>query len=67
MSLLRLWLTATAAILAALAVWAFAPVLLFLALLLAALGLLSAAMIALARALQARRERRMDGDDQDTP
>ena len=51
MSALRLWLTASAVILALLAVWAFVPVLLF-------LGLLSAAMIGLARRLQAWRERR---------
>jgi hypothetical protein len=48
-------------ILAVLAVWAFAPVLVFLALLVAALGLLSAAMITLARMLQAWRERGRDG------
>lgn len=58
MSLLRIWLIATAIILAALAVWAFAPVLVFLVLLLAALAVVSAAMIGLARWLQARRERR---------
>ena len=61
MSLLRIWLIATAVILAVLAVWAFAPVLVFLALLVAALGLLSAVMITLARALQAWRERGRDG------
>jgi len=57
-SLLRLWLAVTAAALAVLAVWAFAPVLLFIALLIIGLGLLSAVMIGVARALQARRERR---------
>jgi len=57
-SLLRLWLAVTAAALAVLAVWAFAPVLLFIALLIVGLGLLSAVMIGAARALQARRERR---------
>jgi hypothetical protein len=56
--LLRLWLIASAALLSAIAVWAFAPVLLFLALLALALGLLSALMIALARALKGWRERR---------
>ena len=61
MSLLRIWLIATAVILAVLAVWAFAPVLVFLALLVAALGLISAAMITLARTLQAWRERGRDG------
>lgn len=58
MTLLRLWLAATAVVLAGIAVWAFAPVLVFMALLLAALGLTAAAMIALARRLQAWRERR---------
>ena len=58
MTLLRLWLAATAVLLIGLAVWAFAPVLVFMALLLAALGLAAAAMIALARRLQAWRERR---------
>ena len=58
MTLLRLWLAATAIVLAGLALWAFAPVLVFMALLLAALGLAAAAMIALARRLQAWRERR---------
>jgi hypothetical protein len=38
--------------------WVVAPVLLFVAVLLAVLGLAAAAMIALARRLQARRERR---------
>ncbi len=58
MSALRLRHTASAVILALLAVWAFAPVLLFLGLLAVALGLLCAAMIGLARRLQAWRERR---------
>jgi hypothetical protein len=59
--LLRVWLIATAVILTAIAVWAFAPVLVFVALLAAGLGALSAAMIGLARALQgwrAHRDRR---------
>jgi membrane protein implicated in regulation of membrane protease activity len=56
--LLRIWLIGSVVALTALAVWAFAPVLVFLALLGVALGLLSALMIWLARALQARRERR---------
>jgi hypothetical protein len=55
---LRLWLVATTVLLAALMVWAFAPVLLFFLLLTAALGLLSALMIAMARGLQAWRARR---------
>jgi hypothetical protein len=57
-TLLRLWLAATAVLLAGLAVWAFAPVLVFMALLLAALGLIAAAMILLAHRLRAWRERR---------
>jgi hypothetical protein len=54
--LLRIWLAGTAVALAVLAVWAFAPVLLFMALLVVALGLAAAAMIALARALRRWRE-----------
>src|SRR5689334_24723964 len=49
-SLLRLWLVASAVALTALAVWAFAPVLVFIVLLTAALGAASALMIGLARA-----------------
>jgi hypothetical protein len=56
--MLRLWLIGTSLILAALAVWAFAPVLVFVLLLTAALGLASGLMIGLARALRAWRERR---------
>ena len=58
MTPLRLWLAMTAIVLAGMALWAFAPVLVFMVLLLAALGLAAAAMIALARRLQAWRERR---------
>ena len=58
MTLLRIWLTATAMALAVMAIWAFAPVLVFVAVLTAALGLLAFAMIAFARWLQAWRERR---------
>lgn len=58
MTLLRYWLAATAIILAAIAVWALAPVLIFFVLLAAALGLASLAMIVLARSLQAWRDRR---------
>jgi hypothetical protein len=54
----RLWLAASGVVLALLAVWVFAPVLLFLGLVAAALGLMSAIMIGLARRLQAWRERR---------
>ena len=55
-SLLRVWLWATVAVLTGLLVWAFAPVLVFLALLTLGIGLLSALMIALARGLQKSRE-----------
>jgi ABC-type uncharacterized transport system permease subunit len=55
---LRLWLIATAVALGALAVWALAPVLLFVVLLTAALGAVSAVMIGIARALRGWRERR---------
>jgi hypothetical protein len=57
-TLLRYWLAATAIILVAIAVWALAPVLIFFVLLAAALGLVSLAMIVLARNLQAWRDRR---------
>jgi hypothetical protein len=56
LTLLRLWLAATAALVAAALVWALAPVLLFLLLLTVGLGLLSALMIAVARAIRAWRE-----------
>jgi ABC-type uncharacterized transport system permease subunit len=56
--MLRLWLIGTSIILAMLAIWAFAPVLFFVLLLTAALGVVSAVMIGLARALRAWRERR---------
>ena len=58
MTALRLWLVATTILLAALMVWAFAPVLLFFLLLTGALGVLAALMIAIARGLQAWRGRR---------
>jgi len=57
-AVLRLWLVTTTALLAAILVWAFAPVLLFFLLLTAGLGLLSALMIGMARGLQAWRARR---------
>jgi hypothetical protein len=57
-TVLRLWLVATTALLAAILVWAFAPVLLFFLLLTAGLGLLSALMIGLASAIRAWRTRR---------
>ena len=58
MTLLRTWLAGTAIILAALAVWAFAPVLIFFALLAGGLGLVSLAMIVFARGLQTWRDRK---------
>ncbi len=61
MSVLRIWLYGSAAILLAILVWTLAPVLFFILLLTAALGVVSAIMIALARALQAWRERRGGG------
>jgi hypothetical protein len=57
-TLLRYWLAGTAIILAAIAVWALAPVLIFFVLLAAALGLVSLAMIVLARSLQSWRDRK---------
>jgi hypothetical protein len=54
--LLRYWLAATAIVLAGLAVWAFAPVLVFVVLLAAGLGLVAFAMIALARRLERWRD-----------
>jgi hypothetical protein len=57
-TVLRLWLIGTSVILAALAVWAFAPVLVFVLLLTVGLGVVSAVMIGIARALRAWRARR---------
>jgi hypothetical protein len=62
LTVLRLWLVATAVLLAAVLVWALAPVLLFLLLVTAGLGLLSALMIALANAIRAWRTRRTGVD-----
>lgn len=56
--LLRYWLAITAIALTAAAIWAFAPVLVFVLLVIAALGGLSAAMIYLARRLGALRDRK---------
>ena len=58
MTFLRLWLLATAAVVIGAALWAFAPVVIFILLLTAVLGALSAVMVALARGLQAWRNRR---------
>ena len=54
----RIWLMLTAALLAAVLLWALAPLLVFLALLTAALGIVAALVIALARALRAWRGER---------
>ena len=54
MSVLRLWLLATALVLAAVLIWALAPVLVFLALLTGGLGLIAFSIIALARMLERR-------------
>jgi hypothetical protein len=53
-AVLRLWLVATVIGLTILAVWAFAPVLIFVVLLLVALGVLAAAMIDFAHKLPGR-------------
>ena len=58
MTLLRLWLLATTVFAVGVLVWAFAPVMLFVLLLVGGLGALSALMIALARGLQAWHLRR---------
>ena len=60
MTLLRFWLAGTAVALTAIAIWAFAPVLVFVFLLAVGLGLLCAGMIALARGLRAWRERKLE-------
>ena len=57
MTVLRLWLLATAVIAVALALWAFAPVMIFVLLLTAALGAVSALMVGVARVLRVRIER----------
>lgn len=59
MTVLRYWLAVTVVVVSGLAIWAFAPVLLFVFLLVAGLGALSAAMILLAKGLRSLR----DGDD----
>jgi hypothetical protein len=57
MNVLRLWLIATGVIAVGLALWAFAPVVIFLLLLTGALGTASAVMIGLARLLRVRLDR----------
>jgi hypothetical protein len=61
MTVLRLWLLATAVIAVALALWAFAPVMIFVLLLTVGLGAVSALMVWLARRLEARRNRPPSG------
>lgn len=58
MTLLRYWLAGTALILTAIAMWAFAPVLFFVILVVAGLGGVSAGMIGLARGLRSLRDRK---------
>jgi hypothetical protein len=58
-TVLRYWLAMTVVVVSGLAIWAVAPVLLFVFLLVAGLGALSAAMILLAKGLRSLR----DGDD----
>jgi hypothetical protein len=57
-TLVRLWLAGTAVILVGVVLWAFAPMLVFVALLIAALGGLAVAVIGLARQLRAWRGRK---------
>jgi hypothetical protein len=61
-SILGVWLAATAIVLVGLAVWAIAPVLAFAALVTGGLGLLSLAMIALAHRLRRWRDGTGRGD-----
>ena len=58
MKLLRLWIAAAAIAVAGIAAWAFAPMLVFVALLTLALGGVAGGMIQLAYRLRAWRERR---------
>ena len=57
MTFLRYWLAVTVVVVSGLAIWAFAPVLLFVFLLVAGLGALSATVILLARGLRSLRDR----------
>ncbi len=58
MTILRTWLAVTVVVVSGLAIWAFAPVLLFVFVLVAGLGALSAAMILLAKGLKSLRDGR---------
>lgn len=60
LTLLRVWLSGTGAVIAFLLVWTIAPVLFLVLLLTAGLGLLSFAMVALARKLEAWKDRKSD-------
>ncbi|MDX2202723.1 MAG: hypothetical protein NW223_08230 [Hyphomicrobiaceae bacterium] len=62
MGLLRLWLWGSAAVVVVLLIWAIAPVLFLLLALTAGLGLVSAAVVKLARLIEARYGG-SDGDD----
>ena len=53
MTVLRIWLIGTCIVLVGMMVWAFVPVLVFVLLLTAGLGIVCAAMIGIARALRA--------------
>jgi len=55
---LRLWLLGTGILLVALAVWALAPLLLFIVLLTAGIGIVSTLMIGIARRIEGWRQRR---------
>jgi hypothetical protein len=55
---LRLWLLGTGILLIALAVWALAPLLLFIVLLTAGIGVVSTLMIGIARRIEGWRQRR---------
>lgn len=57
MTFLRYWLAVSAVLIGFLAVWAFAPVLLFVLAVVVGLGVLSAAVIYFAHWLRALRER----------
>jgi hypothetical protein len=58
LTVLRLWLLATAAFLLLIAVWGFAPILFALALVVGALAVATGVMVAGARSLQSWRDRR---------
>jgi hypothetical protein len=65
-TLLRVWMLATTALVSTIVIWAYAPVLFFVAALTVVLGFACAIMIAIARWLQAWRERRREqGDEED--